>query len=52
MQSFVENPHVSTRRAAEDEISQFLVRKVLKQNKFHPYKIHLAQKLNEDDFDR
>ena len=26
--------------------------KILKQNKFHPYKIHLLQELNEDDFDR
>ncbi|EFN82646.1 hypothetical protein EAI_11103, partial [Harpegnathos saltator] len=26
--------------------------KILKMNKFHPYKIHLVQELNEDDFDR
>jgi len=24
----------------------------IKQNKFHPFKVRLAHKLNEDDFDR
>jgi len=28
------------------------VQKILKRIKFHPYKIHLVQKLNEDNFDR
>jgi len=28
------------------------VQKILKRIKFHPYKIHLIQKLNKDDFNR
>ncbi|EFN89279.1 hypothetical protein EAI_01709, partial [Harpegnathos saltator] len=28
------------------------VSKILKLNKWHPYKLHLVQKLFEDDFDR
>jgi len=28
------------------------VLKILKNNKFHPYKVHLVQELNDDDFDR
>ncbi|EZA49482.1 hypothetical protein X777_12276 [Ooceraea biroi] len=53
LQSFVENPHSSTRKTtAEHQIDQKSVCKILKQNKFHPYNIHLVQELNEDDFDR
>jgi len=49
----VENPHISTRRTAQEhQIDQKSVCKILKQNKFHPYKIHLVQELNEDDFNR
>ncbi|EZA55215.1 hypothetical protein X777_05219 [Ooceraea biroi] len=33
-------------------MSQSSVRRNLKFINFHPYKIHLVQKLNEDDFDR
>ncbi|EZA46950.1 hypothetical protein X777_00567 [Ooceraea biroi] len=33
-------------------MSQTSVRRNLKFINFHPYKIHLVQKLNEDDFDR
>jgi len=52
-QSFVENPHLSLRRASDEhDVSHETVRKVLKSIKFHPYKIHLVQELNEDDPDR
>lgn len=55
LQSFVENPHISrtvSRRTAEEhQIDQKAMCKILKQNKFHPFKIHLVQELN-DDFDR
>lgn len=51
--SFVENPHESTRRAAQHhEIDQKSVLKVLKNNNFHPFKVKLVQELNEDDPDR
>lgn len=53
MQSFVENPHLSTRRAAlEHDISQSSVRRILKGNKFKPFKVKLVQELSEDDYDR
>lgn len=53
LQSFVEHPHSSTNRTAEEhEIDQKSVYKILKQATFHPYKVHLVQELNEDDFDR
>jgi len=48
LQSFMENPLI----AQEHQIDQKSVYKILKQNKFHPYIIHLMQELNEDDFDR
>lgn len=52
-QAFVENPHLSLRRAgSEQNVSHETVRKSLKSIKFHPYKIHLVQELNEDDPDR
>ncbi|KAL1516206.1 hypothetical protein ABEB36_000125 [Hypothenemus hampei] len=48
-----ENPFLSSRQIAmQQEISQSSVLKSLKQNKWHPYKVHLVQELNEDDFDR
>lgn len=51
--SFVENPHLSIRRAAQQQdIAQKSVQNILKQIKFHPYKIYLVQELNDDDFDR
>lgn len=53
LQSFVENPHISLRRAAlEHDISLGSASKIMKINKWHPYKIHLIQELSEDDFDR
>jgi len=52
-QSFVENPHISTYRTAKEyQINRKSMCKILKQNKFHTYNIHLVQKLNKDDFDR
>ncbi|CAB0041765.1 unnamed protein product, partial [Trichogramma brassicae] len=51
--SFMENPHQSSRSATlELETSDRLGRRILKINKFHPYKIKLVQELNEDDPDR
>lgn len=52
-QAFVENPRLSVSRASQElEISATSVRRNLKFIKFHPYKIHLIQELNEDDYDR
>jgi len=40
LQSFMENPHISTHRTTQEhQIDQKSVCKILKQNKFHPYKI-------------
>jgi len=51
--SFIENPHDSSRKVAlQHDIDKKSVLKILKNNKFHPYKAHLVQELNEDDFDR
>lgn len=51
--SVEENPHVSTRQIARElEISQSSVERVLKVEKFHPYKITILQELTEDDPDR
>lgn len=53
LQSVVENPHISIDRVAQEhEISHGSVSKILKLNKWHPYKLHLCQELSEDDFDR
>lgn len=50
---FVENSHLSIRKANHQHgISRMAVQKILKKIKFYPYKIHLVQELNEDDFDR
>lgn len=51
--SFVENPHESTRHAAQQHgIDQKSVLKILKNNRFHAFKVKLVQELNEDDPDR
>jgi transposase len=53
LMSVVENPHVSTTvLSREVGISQGSVCKILHENKFKAYKIHLVHELNEDDFDR
>lgn len=54
VQSFVEKPHSSTRQVGlQHEVDNKTVWNLMKkENKWHPYKIHLVQKLAEDDFDR
>lgn len=53
LQSFVEDPSFSLRRvSAAHDISIGSSSKILKINKWHPYKIVLHQELAEDDFDR
>ena len=52
-QAFIENPRLSVRRASHQlQISGTSIRRNLRSINFHPYKIHLVQELNEDDFDR
>ena len=47
------SPRKSTRRlAAESGVSRSSIRRILKANKWHPYKLHMAQHLGEDDPDR
>jgi len=49
-----ENPHKPTRQAdvaAEHSVSKSSVLKYLPKNKWHPYKVHLIQELNERDFE-
>lgn len=53
LQSFVEDPNTSLRRVSlRHEISLGSASKIMKMNKWHPYKIVLLQELSEDDFDR
>ncbi|KYN13642.1 hypothetical protein ALC57_14170, partial [Trachymyrmex cornetzi] len=53
LQSFQENPHLPVSRAAQaHDISQDSVFNILQRQKYHPYKIIIAQELMEDDFDR
>lgn len=48
-----ENPHKPTQEVALDnDVAKTSVRKILKQEKYHPYKIKLIHELNEDDPDR
>lgn len=50
---FEENAHKSTRQiAAENNASKSSVLRVLKKEKYHPFKVHLVHELNEDDGDR
>ncbi|CAM1324679.1 Uncharacterised protein r2_g3343 [Pycnogonum litorale] len=47
------SPRKSTRRlSAESGVSRSSIRRILKTNKWHPYKLHMAQQLSEDDPDR
>ncbi|KAJ8913297.1 hypothetical protein NQ315_010964, partial [Exocentrus adspersus] len=49
-QSFIENRRLSINKASQRlGMSRFSVYKNLKILKYHPYKIHLHQELNEDD---
>ncbi|XP_020295795.1 uncharacterized protein LOC109860838 [Pseudomyrmex gracilis] len=53
LQSYVENPHTSLSKAAHMRgISKTSIRKILKEHRFHPFKIKLVYQLAEDDFDR
>lgn len=48
-----EIPQISLREASEIlDISHSSVLRILKRQKFHPYKLQLTHELNEDDFDR
>lgn len=48
-----EDPHCSLRDLAQQhDTSKKSVHRVLKTNKFHPFKVTLVHELNEDDFDR
>lgn len=38
--------------AVDNDVSKFAVLKLLKKEKYHPYKIQLVQELNDDDPDR
>lgn len=50
---YTENPQQSVRFVAEKHsIAVGTTHKILKENKFHPYKIQLVHELNEDDPDR
>ncbi|KAJ8912480.1 hypothetical protein NQ315_014580 [Exocentrus adspersus] len=47
------NPHVSTRQVGLDlQISHMTAHRILKREKYHPYKLRLIYELAEDDFDR
>ena len=47
------DPHTSIRKISQNTgISQTSVGRILKLHKFHPYRIQILQKLNEDDPDR
>lgn len=51
--SFVEEPSTSLLKACQvHEISKSSVHRILQRNNYFPYKFHLVQELNEDDFDR
>ncbi|KAJ8934140.1 hypothetical protein NQ318_010361 [Aromia moschata] len=48
-----DNPHKPTRQvAADNDISETSLSRLLKNEKYRPYKIHLVQELNDDDPDR
>lgn len=48
-----ENPHNSVRQVSRDHDVPFTsVHKMLKNEKWHPFKIHLVQELSDDDPDR
>lgn len=53
LQSFIEDPNLSTRKASQaHDTSETSIRRVLKNAKFHLYKINLVQELIANDFDR
>lgn len=49
----IADPTLSTRKlAVVSGLNRTSIQRILKHHKFHPYKIQLQQKLNEDNFDR
>lgn len=49
----MDNPKVSVEQIALNHgMCRRSVQKILKKEHFHPYKVHLLQEINEDDFDR
>lgn len=51
MTNLVENPNTSTRKlSTELDISRRTIGRIIKKNKFHPYKIQMHQELLERDF--
>ena len=47
------NPHVSIRKVAQElGLSKSNVQRILKQHKYHPFKMHLVQGLRPADYDR
>ncbi|KAJ8916777.1 hypothetical protein NQ315_005782 [Exocentrus adspersus] len=49
----LENPHTSTVSLARNhDVPRTRIRRFLKQEKYHPYKVHLVQEPLEDDYDR
>lgn len=49
--SVTENPHVSTRELSDDlSIERTSIRRLLKNNKFHPFHVQLHQELKEQDY--
>jgi len=52
-QSFVEDQRLSNHKVTQQhDTSRISVQRILKQIKFHPYKIHFVQELNKNDFDQ
>ena len=48
---FEDDPHSSTRRASLAlDMSRTTVQRILKDLKWHPYKVHIVQELSEEDF--
>ncbi|KAL1509774.1 hypothetical protein ABEB36_004459 [Hypothenemus hampei] len=46
-------PHVSTQKLTDElEISKSSIQSILKQEKYHPIKIHLEQTLHPNDYER
>lgn len=51
MINLIENPRRSTRQLSNNvKISATTIRRIIKKNKFHQFKIQLYQEINETDF--
>jgi len=50
LQTFIENPNSSVNRVAQThDIATMSVWRILKKNKFHPYKLQYVQELQNGD---